>query len=169
MFRWLYHTKVFCLVLLSVILLGTSCSTQKNINVYETEDFKIGITNKKLYQEVESWLGTPYKYGGQSKNGVDCSGLVVEIYKKVYEKKLYRSSNDIYNKNCQPIKKNQLREGDLVFFITAKNSKRINHIGLYLNNNQFIHSTTKKGVIITDLSEEYYKKRYVGAGRVIFY
>lgn len=169
MFRWLYHTKVFCLVLLSVILLGTSCSTQKNINVHETEDFKIGITNKKLYQEVESWLGTPYKYGGQSKNGVDCSGLVVEIYKKVYEKKLYRSSNDIYNKNCRPIKKNQLREGDLVFFITAKNSKRINHIGLYLNNNQFIHSTTKKGVIITDLSEEYYKNRFVGAGRVILY
>lgn len=169
MFRWLYHTKVFCLVLLSVILLGTSCSTQKNIKVHETEDFKIGITNKKLHQEVESWLGTPYKYGGQSKNGVDCSGLVVEIYKKVYEKKLYRSSNDIYNKNCQPIKKNQLREGDLVFFITAKNSKRINHIGLYLNNNQFIHSTTKKGVIITDLSEEYYKNRFVGAGRVILY
>lgn len=157
----------FCVIL----LFGTSCSSQKNLAKIDDSDIVV-IDNKNsdngaLYKEIEAWLGTPYKYGGQSKKGTDCSGLVVEIYKSVYNKKLYRSSQEIYEKNCKPIQKNELREGDLVFFITNKNSKRINHVGLYLKNNKFIHSTTKRGVIISDLSEPYYEKYYFASGRVI--
>ncbi len=152
--------------LLSLIFIGSSCSTHKKTAIYDYELNKIIIDNK-LHNEVASWLGTPYKYGGQSKDGVDCSGLIMQIYKNVYGKKLYRSSYEIYNKNCRHINKKELNEGDLVFFITSKDKKRINHVGLYLNNNKFVHSTTKKGVIITDLSESYYEKRFVGAGKVI--
>lgn len=155
------------------MLAGASCSTQKKVigynTKYEIDVSRIGSVDKKLCEEVESWLGVPYKYGGESKQGIDCSALVVEIYKKVYGKKLYRNSHDIYKKNCRHINKKELKEGDLVFFITAKNRKRINHVGLYLNNNKFVHSTTKRGVIITDLSEDYYEKRFVGAGRVMSY
>lgn len=170
--------KYFCKIvlffcLLCIMLAGASCSTQKKVigynTKYEIDVSRIGSVDKKLCEEVESWLGVPYKYGGESKQGIDCSALVVEIYKKVYGKKLYRNSHDIYKKNCRHINKKELKEGDLVFFITAKNRKRINHVGLYLNNNKFVHSTTKRGVIITDLSEDYYEKRFVGAGRVMSY
>lgn len=162
------------LILLSVILLlDASCSSQKKLAKIDDTDIVIldnkSSDNRALYKEVESWLGTPYKYGGQSKNGTDCSGLVLEIYKSVYNKKLYRSSQEIYEKNCKPIQKHELKEGDLVFFITNKNSKRINHVGLYLKDDKFIHSTTKRGVIISSLLEDYYEKYYFASGRVIIY
>jgi cell wall-associated NlpC family hydrolase len=115
---------------------------------------------------VHQWLCVPYKYGGQSKNGVDCSGLVVEIYKNVYGIKLYRASYEIYEKNCSKINCEELEEGDLVFFNTHKKNNRINHVGLYLKNDKFVHSSTSKGVIISDMTEPYYKKCFVGAGRV---
>lgn len=165
-----------CIVIfiLGVILLfETSCSSQKNLAKVKESDIIVfsekNDDNSTLAKEVDSWLGVPYKYGGQSKTGVDCSGLVVEIYKTVYNKKLYRSSQEIYDKNCNSIQKNELKEGDLVFFITNKNSKKINHVGLYLKDNKFIHSTTKRGVIISSLYEEYYVKHYVASGRVIIY
>lgn len=164
-----YKTVTSAVICLT--LLGVSCRSQKNIIDDKVEIVAVERNdkdvNEDLYKEVESWLGTPYKYGGQTKKGTDCSGLVVEIYRKIYGKKLYRSSYEIYEKNCEHIDKDELREGDLVFFITSKKGKRINHIGLYLKNNKFVHSTTKRGVIITDLSENYYKKRFVGAGRVV--
>lgn len=163
--------RVMYIVVLSFLFLlaGTSCSSQKHATKEKKtltviENRKDG--NKRLYAEVEDWLGTPYKYGGQSKKGTDCSGLVVELYKSVYGKKLYRSSHEIYEKNCKPIKKKDLKEGDLVFFITSRNGKRINHVGLYLKDNKFVHSTTKRGVIITDLSEDYYERYFYRAGRV---
>lgn len=167
--------RLLCVACFGIALLETSCSSQKHVANNSSNDINSIVINnntslkgnsKKLYKEVDAWLGTPYKYGGQSKNGTDCSGLVVELYKAVYNKKLYRSSYEIYEKNCNPIKKKELREGDLVFFITNKNGKRINHVGLYLKDNKFIHSTTQRGVIITDLLENYYVKHFVAAGRV---
>lgn len=162
---------LFIVVLLLTASVVTSCSSKRAVSKDDRSVIMVerkGDANKKLYKTVEDWLGTPYKYGGQSKDGVDCSGLVVEIYRTVYGKKLYRSSYEIYDKNCKAIKKKDLKEGDLVFFITSKNGKRINHVGLYLNDNKFVHSTTRKGVIITDLSEPYYERYFYKAGRVIF-
>lgn len=159
-------------LLLSLVILNTSCSSSKSITTGDKkmvviERVKKDGDNKKLYTVVEKWLGVPYKYGGQTKSGTDCSGLVVEVYKDVYGKKLYRSSYEIYEKNCKQIKKNDLKEGDLVFFITSKTGKRINHVGIYLNDNKFVHSTTSRGVIISDLSEAYYEKYFYRAGRVL--
>ena len=127
---------------------------------------KTDTLSNKLEAEVQQWLGVPYKYGGQSKNGVDCSGLVVEIYKNVYGIKLYRASYEIYEKNCSKINCEELGLGDLVFFNTHKKNNRINHVGLYLKNDKFVHSSTSKGVIISDMTEPYYKKCFIGAGRV---
>ena len=72
----------------------------------------------------------------------------------------------MYDKNCEKISKENLMEGDLVFFKTSKKRQRINHVGLYLKNNKFLHSSVKKGVIISDLTEPYYRNCFVGAGRV---
>ena len=122
--------------------------------------------NHKLYIEAAEWMGVPYRYGGESKKGVDCSGLTAHIYKKVYRKKLERSSEEQRSSNCYKITKRNLKEGDLVFFSNNKSKKKAPHVGIYLKNNKFIHSSTSQGVIISDLEENYYHKYWLSAGRV---
>lgn len=125
-----------------------------------------GVKNSALYIESASWIGTKYKYGGMSRNGVDCSGLTCLIYKTVYGKSLSRSSAGILSDNCKTIKKSNLREGDLVFFRTdGKKSKTPNHVGIYLKENKFIHASTSKGVIVSSLEQDYYVRNFIAAGR----
>jgi cell wall-associated NlpC family hydrolase len=120
------------------------------------------LYNEKLYQEVDGWIGVKYKWGGVDKNGVDCSGFTDAIYLKVYEYKLPRSGYDIV-KECAVIEKANLMEGDLVFFdISSKNS----HVGIYLANNKFVHASSSKGVMISDLSEAYWTKYWGRAARI---
>ena len=78
---------------------------------------------------------------------------------------LQRSSDLIYEKNCEKIKKNDLQEGDLVFFSTGR-SKKINHVGIYLKSDKFVHASSSRGVIVSDLDESYYVRTYVSSGRV---
>lgn len=118
-----------------------------------------------LYKECATWIGVPHRYGGTNKNGVDCSGLVMRIYKDVYGLRLSRSSGLIYRNDCKPISKKQLQEGDLVFFSTSKKEK-INHVGIYLRNGYFIHTSSSRGVIVSRLDEAYYRHAWKGAGRV---
>ena len=120
-----------------------------------------------LFDELSDWLGVPYKYGGNTKKGVDCSGLVVRVFEKIYDKKLYRSSAMIMDKNCKSVSKKELRTGDLVFFATGGNRRKINHVGIYLKDGKFIHSSSSRGVIISDINESYYERTYVDSGRVI--
>lgn len=149
-----------------------SKSAQGSSSAHTANCKKLGVSaqssdNTKLYSECASWLGTKYKYGGTSKSGVDCSGLTYMIYKSVYGKTLTRQSAGMLSDNCTKIKKSQLREGDLVFFRTdGKRSSTPNHVGIYLKENKFIHSSTSKGVIVSDLTQEYYVTNWIAAGRV---
>lgn len=118
-----------------------------------------------LYETSARWIGTPYRYGGSSRSGCDCSGLVVQIYKSVYHKKLERNSAAMKERNCTVVKKNEIEPGDLVFFSTGKKG-RINHVGIVLKGKKFIHSSTSRGVIVSDLGEKYYRQTFVCAGRV---
>ena len=119
--------------------------------------------NLKLMEEVVNWLGVPYKFGGETKKGIDCSGLTNAIYKSVYNKTIPRVSLDIYEASDE-IKKKHLTEGDLVFFKIER--KKVSHVGVYLKDNKFIHSSAQKGVIISDLEEDYYQKTFYKAGRI---
>ena len=121
------------------------------------------IANPPLFKMVSNWLGTRYCYAGDSKNGVDCSGFVSALYKNVYDVDLEGSSRDIY-KNVKPLKKSQLREGDMVFFRIRK--KKVSHVGVYIGQNKFAHASVHEGVIISDLDEPYYKKYFYRGGRV---
>lgn len=121
------------------------------------------LVNPVLYQTVYDWLGTPYKYSGDCKEGIDCSGFVCMLYKEAYGVKLAQSAADIY-KEVKPLKKSALKEGDLVFFKIKK--KRVSHVGIYLGNNKFAHASVQSGVVISDLDEPYYKKYFYKGGRV---
>jgi cell wall-associated NlpC family hydrolase len=122
--------------------------------------------NIALYNEAAQWLGTPYRYGGMSKKGADCSGVTLQIYKAIYKKNLHRTSADMAKHDVRNISKNSLRAGDLIFFATSRNKKAITHVGVYLKNNYFIHASSKAGVVVNNLSEDYYKKTYKQSGRV---
>ena len=116
-----------------------------------------------MYQTIYEWLGTPYRYSGDCKEGVDCSGFVCMLYNESFGIKLAQTSADIF-KETKPLKKSALKEGDLVFFKIKK--KRISHVGVYVGNNKFVHASVQNGVIISDLDEAYYKKYFYKGGRV---
>lgn len=121
------------------------------------------IKNIKLYSFIDEWYAVPYKYAGCDKQGVDCSCLASNLYASVYGQKISRASRDIYT-SCQELELSELKEGDFVFFKIE--SKNVSHVGVYLQNNKFVHASTKKGVIINDLNEAYYKKYFYKGGRL---
>lgn len=123
--------------------------------------------NMPLYAEVSLWLGIPYRHAGLSRRGVDCSGFTYLIYQKVYGKTIPRSTADLSKARMKKIGKRNLKAGDLVFFATSKkNKKRINHVGIYLKDGKFIHASTSRGVIVSDLKEGYYSRTWKTGGRL---
>lgn len=121
------------------------------------------IKNVKLYKFIDDWYGTPYQYGGKSKTGIDCSGFVSQLCANVYGKTVSGSSASIHKASDKVSKKN-LQEGDLVFFKIS--SDHVSHIGVYLQNKRFVHASSKRGVVINSLEEEYYTKYYYSGGRI---
>ncbi len=141
-------------------------SKTKNILTKYSQLLNVGenkLDNKKLYFFIDDWYGTPYKYGGKNKEGIDCSNFVSSLFNEVYKKTLTGNSASVFNE-CKIVSKENLQEGDLVFFKIENDN--ISHIGVYLQNNKFVHATVKKGVMIDDLDEPYYKKYFFKAGRI---
>jgi len=123
------------------------------------------LTNIRLLVFMDQWYGTPYHYGGSSRDGIDCSAFASLLLSNVYDaNQLPRMSADQYHATRRVSKKN-LREGDLVFFHTSGKGHRVTHVGVYLYNNRFVHASIA-GVQISDLGEGYYLHHYVGGGRV---
>jgi lipoprotein Spr len=120
------------------------------------------VTNERLVAFMESWYGTPYRFGGEDRKGIDCSAFCYLLMDTVYGIALPRTAKSQYEMGIK-IKKEQLQQGDLVFFNTTGG---ISHVGVYLANNKFVHAATSNGVAISDLEDMYYKKRYIGATRV---
>lgn len=118
--------------------------------------------NKALYDAINRWFGTPYLYGGCTTSGVDCSCFVGHIYQETYGITLRRVAADI-QKDVTLIPRSQLREGDVVFF-TNSNGK-VSHVGIYLKNDMFVHSSTSKGVSISTLSNTYWNAHFYRGGR----
>ena len=140
-----------------------SIVSQREIHKYEE---KLGISlpetsNIEFIKVIVPWLGSPYKYGGNSINGTDCSGFVSSIYSSFFKIELDRTSLLIY-KNARKINKSEVKEGDLVFFKT--DGKKVSHVGITITPNHFIHASSKKGVVVNSLNEPYYSKNFVAFG-----
>ncbi len=119
--------------------------------------------NALLYETVNSWLGVPYKYGGTDRQGIDCSAFVGTVYREVYGINLHRTANDML-RDVQLIGREQLREGDLLFFTNSKG--KVSHVGIYLKEGLFAHSSTSNGVSVSSVAGGYWLKHFYKGGRV---
>lgn len=144
---------------------GSNIITE-NLESYYSQVFGFDVERIKypeLYSMIDDWMKTPYKYSGKNEKGIDCSGFVNKIYRNVFSVSPGINSADMYKK-CRHLKEKNLGEGDLVFFKIR--GKRISHVGIYLAKNKFAHASSSSGVIISDLNDSYYRKRFAKGGRV---
>jgi len=118
----------------------------------------------KLYSQHEQWQGTKYKMGGLSRTGVDCSGFVYLTFRNQFGANLPRAT-DAQAKFGSEISLSQLQPGDLVFF---KTSWKVRHVGIYVENNTFLHASTKNGVMLSRLDDYYWKDKIWQARRFPF-
>lgn len=150
-------THLFGIIVLSLMLF--SCGSRKNISSRKSNK----LTSKdKIEKEYKRCYAIPYKYGGTTYSGFDCSGFVQHIYKKALNIKIPRSTKEQL-RTGKRIKAKDLKIGDLVFF---KPLKKFNHVGIFVGQNMFIHSSSSKGVMKSKLSNTYWRKYYSSSRRV---
>ena len=120
--------------------------------------------NAALYSFIDDWYGTPYRYGGLDRKGIDCSAFTRELCSNIYGKRLQRTAAAQFNETEYVSSVSELKEGDLVFFKIRK--RYISHVGIYLGNNKFVHASSSKGVVISSLTNAYWSRYYVGGGKI---
>lgn len=163
-----HHIKAYYmkqLIPLILLLLITSCGGARKTSIKKISTSK----TDRIIQQAQSFAGTRYKFGGTSRKGMDCSGLIYTAFQNE-NIVLPRVSRDMA-KRGKPVKTRDIEKGDLVFFRTNKSKKRINHVGLVTQVRDgeiyFIHATTSKGVLTSNLNERYWNNAYVMARRVL--
>lgn len=118
---------------------------------------------QSIIEEVGRWYGTPYVYGGSTRNGTDCSGFTQSVYRTVGIEIPRRASRQAAA--ARNVSRGSLRPGDLVFFNTSGSG--ISHVGIYLGDGNFAHAATSRGVVRESLSHPYYTTRFVQGGRFL--
>lgn len=178
----MFKSKIYYALIIIVLLLSISCKTkqlahdnkspsseglsdQKFIDYYSKH---LGVPleqgcNQRFILAIAKWINTPYAYGQNTLQGTDCSGLVQNLYLEVYNIQLEHNAHAQWQQ-AKALKESDLREGDLVFF--KINTSHVGHVGLYINKGYFVHSSSKKGVIISNLEEKYYRTYYFSSGRI---
>ncbi|TGL63725.1 C40 family peptidase [Leptospira sarikeiensis] len=158
----------FLIPFFALILVAEQASkpSQKELQQFFSEKWNMEISsqdNQELFKGVYHWYGTPHKDNGKDESGIDCSSLASRLLQKAYSKNISGSSEHI-SKQVRKISESDLQEGDLVFFNI--NGEKISHVGVYLKDRKFVHASVVKGVTVNSLDENYYKSRFVLAGRL---
>jgi len=121
------------------------------------------LTNVVLYKTIDEWFGTRYRYGGTTHRGIDCSAFMQVLGQYAFGWALPRTAHEQYAV-MNKVEKDELKEGDFVFFSTRGG---VSHVGMYLQNNRFVHSASSRGVMISDLDDNYWAPRIVGFKRMV--
>jgi len=158
------NKTLFLIVLISALI---GCSSSPDIRSVAVAKDKVSLNNSravkhKLYQQHNEWLGVDYEMGGLGKDGIDCSGFVYRTFRQKLGINIPRSTEQQIKLGTK-VSKNKLRAGDLVFFKTAT---KVRHVGIYLENNKFLHASTSKGVMISKLDNVYWKQKFWQAKRL---
>lgn len=161
------------------ILLLTGCHSSKKGKVSEFKEdsgvlqtrvgngySSLSRDQKMIVDEAYTWLGTPYAYAHAEKGiATDCSGMVLRVYETVLGVKLPRNSEK-QAQFCKDIKRKEIKTGDLVFFATGKDPHKISHVGIMLDEDNFIHASSSKGVVVSSISQPYYVRTFIQFGRI---
>lgn len=121
-----------------------------------------------LLNEADSWLGVPYAFGGTTRGGVDCSALVKNVFESSLAIAMPRNSQK-QAEFCSPVKRDDLIEGDLVFFTTPNSGDEIGHVGIYTGDGKMVHASSSRGVVVSSIADDYYIRHFKSAGRVEAY
>ena len=124
-----------------------------------------GTLKEKMLMEIIKYLNTPYKYGGNSTRGIDCSAFTQTVYNNVLSFNLNRSAREQYKQGIEVDNPEDLKFGDLVFFNTRRRVKP-GHVGIYIGDNLFAHASSRNGVIVSSLDQSYYSRRFMGGRRI---
>lgn len=154
---------MFKTIILLFMLLTSMNNLQSNPYIYNMMDSIVQVNYDLIIKQLDNYVGIPYRYGGTTWKGFDCSALIRDIYKRIFDIKLPRTSK-LQSKVGYVVQKRDLIFGDLVFFNTK--GKKISHVGMFIKDSIFIHASTK-GVKYSSLQERYYNQRYVYAKRVL--
>lgn len=177
--HYIYSLLAILLVMVSFSSCHSSKKTSQNSGKGNTGIFlpsevekkgewykKASAIRKQIVDEAYTWLGTPYAYACSEKGvATDCSGMVLQVYEKIVGVKLPRNSAK-QAEFCKIIPRKEVVIGDLVFFATGKNEEKISHVGIMIDDKNFIHASASKGVVISDMTQPYYVRTFKGFGRV---
>jgi hypothetical protein len=162
-FRGLIYSGLI-LLFFSPFIEAKAAATQQ---VNEQISWLNSFSDEDLQELMKSYLGIQYKYGGATIKGFDCSGFVKEIYSKYFSIDLpHQSSQQSSLPEFSPVSLDALRTGDLIFFSMSGKKKRINHVGIYLSNGEFIHAGRSTGIAISSLNTSYWRTKVVSSKRL---
>ena len=153
--------RVWFLLVATLILAGCSSHRAPPPNPRLSDSITVIAS---LIDQLSNWRGTPYRYGGMSRGGVDCSGFVLMTFRDKFDLRLPRETRKQAEIGTE-IDKDDLLPGDLVFFKTGSGESGL-HVGIYDTDNQFIHASTSRGVMRSSLDNVYWRKNFWQARRI---
>ena len=121
----------------------------------------------KLLRVVDSYLGVPYKWGGTTRAGMDCSALTRAVYRETFGVELPRTSRQMYELGRPVNQIKKLKAGDLVFFRISDSGPGVSHVGIFVGDGRFAHASSSRGGVIDNLSSSYFESKYAGARRIL--
>ena len=146
-----------------LVLLLTGCGSSHLAATMATDAYQPSLIEQRLRAEEQAWHGTPYQWGGLSRDGIDCSGFVMNVYQDLFGLPLPRTTTAQVEAG-EAVSADALQAGDLVFFRTSRKTR---HVGIYLGDGEFAHASTSQGVTTSRLDNTYWRNTYWTSRRIL--
>lgn len=140
-----------------------------DLQAFTRGPYKLPLLADSILERGKSLIGTRYQFGGTTENGFDCTGFINFLFREEAGMTLPRSSREMINVKAPLVARNNLKPGDVLFFGTTGRRGRVSHAGIYLGDDQFIHSSSRRsgGVRVDKLGDSYWSKTYIEAKRML--